>query len=103
MAMMVNDKPKAKRPIAVVPAEDDAELDALKVTQSLRQEGFTVDLGFAGKFSKRMKRASKINAAAVVILREDAFKLGVATVRDFESGEEEVSLASLADRLARYR
>jgi len=103
LAMMVNDKPKAKRPIAVVPAEDDAELDALKVTQSLRQEGFTVDLGFAGKFSKRMKRASKINAAAVVILREDAFKLGVATVRDFESGEEEVSLASLADRLARYR
>jgi histidyl-tRNA synthetase len=103
LAMMVNDMPKAKHPIAVVPAEADVELDALKLTQRLRQEGFTVDLGFAGKFPKRMKRASKINAVAVVILREDGLARDVATVRDFETGEEEVSLDSLADRLARFR
>ncbi len=103
LAMMVSEKPKAKRPIAVVPAEAEAELDALKLAQRLRREGFTVDLGFSGNLSKRMKRASKINAAAVVILREDGLARDVVTVRDFETGEEEVPLTAMADRLARYQ
>ncbi len=103
LVMMLDKPPPAKRPIAVVPDGEAAELEALKLTQHLRAAGYTVDLGFSGKYSKRMKRASKINAAAVVILRESDFIRGVATVRDLESGEKEVSLASMPDHLARYR
>lgn len=103
LALMVGELPTSRRPIAVVPADAGAEQDALKLTQRLRHEGFTVDLGFGGKYSKRMKRVSKIDAAAVVILREDGLARDIAMVRDFEMGEEEVPLAALTDRLARYR
>ncbi len=104
LAMMLGEIPAATRPIAVVPEGAAAELEALKLTQRLREEGFTVDLGFSGKLPKRMKRANKINAAAAVILGENELARGAATLRDLDSGEqEEAALASLVDRLARYR
>jgi len=103
LALMLEDLPASGQPIAVVPADAGAELDALKLTQALRGAGFKIDLGYGGKYSKRMKRASRIAAAAIVILKEEGLARDVAVVRDFETGEEEVPLASLADRLARYR
>ena len=104
LAMMLTSVPPATRPVAVVPVGADAEAVALALTQRLRQEGFTVDLGFSGNLSKRMKRANKVNAAAAVIIGDDELARGAATVRDLDSGEqEEADLASLTDRLARYR
>lgn len=104
LSMMLTSVPPAQRPVAVVPVGAEAETVALTLTQRLRKEGFTVDLGFSGNLSKRMKRANKLNAAAAVIIGEDELARGAATVRDLDSGEqEEAALASLADRLARYR
>jgi len=103
LALMLENLPASGQPIAVVPADAGAELDALKLTQALRGAGFKIDLGYGGKYSKRMKRASRIAAAAIVILNEEGLARDVAVVRDFETGEDEVPLASLADRLARYR
>jgi len=104
LSMMLTAQPPAMRPVAVVPVGPEAEMPALELTQRLRHSGFAVDLGFSGNLSRRMKRANRINAAAAVILGEDELKRGVATVRDLDSGEqEEATLASLADRLARYR
>lgn len=104
LAMMLTAVPPAARPVAVVPVGAEAETTALELTQRLRRDGFTIDLGFSGNLSRRMKRANKINAAAAVILGEDELARGVATVRDLDSGEQdETALASLADRLARYR
>jgi histidyl-tRNA synthetase len=104
LAMMLNVVPPAARPVAVVPVGAEAETAAFALTQRLRHEGFTVDIGFSGNLNKRMKRANKINAAAAVILGEDELARGVATVRDLDTGEqEEAALASLADRLARDR
>jgi histidyl-tRNA synthetase len=104
LAMMLTAFPPAVRPVAVVPVGAEAETAALALTQRLRHDGFTVELGFSGNLSKRMKRANKISAAAAVILGEDELARGVATVRDLDTGEQgEAALASLADRLARYR
>lgn len=104
LAMMLTAQPPAARPVAVVPVGAAAEMPALALTQQLRHEGFTVDVGFSGNVSRRMKRANRINAAAAVIIGEDELAHGVATVRDLDTGEQEqAALASLADRLARYR
>ena len=79
-------------------------MPAFELTQRLRHAGFAVDIAFSGNLSKRMKRANKLNAAAAVIIGEDELARGAATVRDLDSGEqEEAALASLVDRLARYR
>jgi histidyl-tRNA synthetase len=51
-----------------------------------------------------MKRANKLSARAAVLLGEDELAQNAATVRDLESGEQEVvSLDALTGHLARFR
>ncbi len=104
LAMLCGEAPAARRPIAIVPVGDEAKMPALKLSEELRRAGYRVDLGHSGNLSKRMKRANKINAAAALIIGEDELARGAATLRDLDSGEqEEAALASLVDRLARFR
>jgi histidyl-tRNA synthetase len=104
LSMLLAEAPSGTRPIAVVPIGEPAQEAALKLTQRLRHAGFAVDLGFGGNVAKRMKRANKINARAAVLLGEDELARNAATVRDLESGEQDlVSLDALSEHLARFR
>ena len=92
------------RPIVVVPVGGGQAGPALGVAHRLRGAGFTVDLGYSGNVGKRMKRANKLEARAVVLLGEDELARDAATVRDLDSGEQtEVSLSQLESHLAQYR
>ncbi len=103
LAMLLTEAPSVPRPIAVVPVGGQAEELALVLVQRLRHEGFAIDLGFSGNIKKRMKRADRVRARAAVILGEDELAKDSATVRDLDTGEQElVSLDSLSDRLARF-
>jgi histidyl-tRNA synthetase len=103
LSMLMAEPPPAPRLIAVVPVGAVAETRALELTQRLRGEGLGVDLGFGGNMKKRMRRANRINARAAVILGEDELAQNSATLRDLDSGEQElVSLDVLSDRLARF-
>jgi len=103
LSMLMAEPPPAPRLIAVVPVGAEAETPALDLTQRLRGEGFGVDLGFGGNMKKRMRRANRINARAAVILGEDELAQNSATLRDLDTGEQElVSLDVLSDRLARF-
>lgn len=104
LAMLLAEEPVVSRPIAVIPVGPADEIPALQLTERLRRAGFTVDLGYSGNVGKRMKRANRLNASAVVIVGEDERSRGVAAVRDLDSGEQdEVPLDALEDRLAQYR
>jgi histidyl-tRNA synthetase len=51
-----------------------------------------------------MKRANKLSARAAVLLGEDELAQNAATVRDLESGEQElVPLDALSEYLARFQ
>jgi histidyl-tRNA synthetase len=104
LSMLIDDPPGPDRPIAVIPVGAAAESAALKLTQELRRDGFTVDLGYGGNLSRRMKRANRLHARLALLLGEDELERGAVTVRDFDTGEqEEVPLPRLKDRLARLR
>ena len=104
LSMLIADVPEKPRPIAVIPAGNGAESQALRLTEELRRAGLNVELGYSGNLAKRMKRANKINARAAVILGEDELSRGAATVRDLDSGDEsEVPLAALSGLLAAFR
>ena len=104
LAMLIADAPGAQRPIAVVPVGGGAETAAFNLAQELRRDGFTVDIGYGGNLSRRMKRANKLRARLAVILGEDEIRAGTVTVRDLDSGEqEEVALRGLRDHLAPWR
>lgn len=104
LSMLMTETPAAPQPIAIVPIGGDADRKALLLAQELRQAGYAIDLGFSGSIKKRMKRADKLGARAAVLLGEDELAQGAATVRDLQSGEQElVSLDALTERLARFR
>jgi histidyl-tRNA synthetase len=103
MALLLEESAAAPRPVVVVPIGDRAEEMALPLTQRLRRAGLTVELGFGGNLSKRMKQANRLSARAAVLLGEDELAQDAATVRDLDSGEQElVSLDALTERLARF-
>lgn len=104
LAMLVGAPPEPPRPLAVIPVGTEASEPALALAHRLRRAGFTVDLGYSGNLTKRLKRANKLKARAAVLLGEDELSRQVATVRDMETGEQtEVELASLENHLSRYR
>ena len=104
LSMLIGDGPEKTRAVAVIPLGDAAEAVALKLTDELRRSGVSVDLGFRGKMKQRMKRANNINARAAVILGDDELEQNAATVRDLDSGEQElVPLTALRDRLEQFR
>ena len=104
LAMLMAEAPPARRPIAMVSMGAAAERQALLIAQTLRQAGFAVDLGYSGNLKKRLRRANKAGARAAVILGDDELASNSATVRDLESGEQElVSLSALSERLSRFR
>ncbi len=104
LAMLLDVTPAAAPPIAVVPIGPAAQDAALSLTQNLRRAGYAVDLGFSGNTGKRMKRANKLSARAAILLGEDELARNAATVRDLESGEQEmIPLDALSEHLARFR
>ncbi len=78
--------------------------DALTLADRLRRAGFTIELDHSGRMKNALERASKIKARAAVILGEDERARGAVSVRDLDaSAQEEVPLAGLEERLARFR
>ncbi len=104
LSMLAAAVPDPVRPIAVVPIGDAAERAALPLADRLRRDGFTIDLGFGGNLSKRMKRANKIHARAAILIGDDELRDAVATVRDLDTGDQQTApLDTLAAALEAYR
>ena len=104
LAMLIDGAPDAVRPIAIIPVGEAGEELATRIANELRHAGYTVELGYRGNVSRRMKRANKLNARAAVFLGEDELARGAAKVRDLDSGEEaDASLGGLADALKNFR
>jgi len=104
LSMLMGAPPPGPRPLAVIPIGAAAEDKALLLTQELRRAGFAVDLAFGGNIRKRMKRADKLRAPAAIIMGEDELARDAVTLRDLESGEQElIALDALTERLARFR
>ena len=78
-----------------------ASIQACKLTNRLRSEGFFVECDVMGRGVKaQMKYANKIGARFSLVLGEDELTAGKAMLKDMETGAQtEVELDKLADRL----
>ena len=104
LALLIDEPAPPPRPITLAPLGDKAEAIALGIAQSLRKAGFNIDLGFSGNLKRRMQRADKIKARAVVILGDNEIEKQIAAVRDLDTGEQvEVALGLLEERLKPFR
>jgi histidyl-tRNA synthetase len=103
MAMLLTEPVPPPRPIAVVPIGEAAQPEALRLAERLRQGGIVVELGYGGNLKKRLQRANKLGARAAVMLGEEEMAQNAATIRDLETGEQElVALDALSERLAQF-
>ncbi len=104
LSMLMDREIPAPRPVAVIPVGQATEGTALTLAHTLRHAGYGIELGFSGNVGKRMKRANKLGARAAVLLGEDELAKQSATIRDLDSGEQElVSLDAIVEYLVRYR
>lgn len=104
LAMLIDEPPSSRRPIAIVPLGGAAEAHGLKLAHELRRAGFVVDMGYRGNMGRRLKRADKIGARAAVIIGDDELARNLASLRDLDSGSQtEVPLDQLAGALADFR
>jgi histidyl-tRNA synthetase len=103
LAMLIDEPPEERRPVAIIPAGEEMGLPALKLADELRRSGFVVELGYSGNMKKRLQRADKTRARVAVILGETEMARGAVVLRDLDKGEqEEVPLAELAYRLGTF-
>ncbi|MBL4721499.1 MAG: ATP phosphoribosyltransferase regulatory subunit, partial [Alphaproteobacteria bacterium] len=104
LSMLVDAAPAAPRPIVIVPVGATARDAAFLLAETLRRAGYRIDLGYSGNLSKRMKRANKLGACAVILLGDDELARNEATIRHMDSGEQEAApLETLPEALLRYK
>jgi histidyl-tRNA synthetase len=100
LALLIDEPQRPARPVALVPIGEAAEARMLKLAEELRDLGLIVELGYSGNLQRRMRRADRAGARAAVLLGDDELAKGEATLRDFDSGEQQaVALTELATRL----
>jgi histidyl-tRNA synthetase len=88
LSMLIAEPPPPPRPIAVVPIGEAAEGEALTLTEMLRNNGWSVDLGYSGNVARRMRRANNVNARVAVLIGDEEIARHVVALRDLDSGEQ---------------
>jgi histidyl-tRNA synthetase len=88
LALLAQDEPAARRPIAIVPIGPAAETEARKLAAELRQAGIPVELAFKGKPGQRMKRADKANASHAISMGDDELATGKLKLRNLDTKED---------------
>ncbi len=100
LSMLMAAAPAPRASVAVIPIGDAAEARALEVLQSLRRAGVRAEMAYRGNLRRRMERANRVGARAAVIIGDSDIAVGVAQLKDLETGvQETVPFAQLVDRL----
>jgi len=100
LMMLANEPAALPRPVVIAPLGAAAEAKALGIARALRRHGITVEQDYRGNMKRRLQRANKIKARAVVIIGDDELAKGAAQLKDLDSGEQrEVALDALVNAL----
>jgi histidyl-tRNA synthetase len=98
--MLANEPTALPRPVVIAPLGAAAEAKALGLARALRRSGIAVEQDYRGTMKRRLQRANKLNARAVLILGDDELAKGIAQLKDLDSGaQHEVALDRLAEAL----
>jgi len=90
-------------PVLVAHLGDEAKLEAVKLTSTLRKDGVIAIMAAGDRSLKgQLRQANSLGSRYAVIMGEDEVKSGAVTLRDMMSGEQKtVSPAKLGELLTR--
>ena len=101
LSMLLAGADPAEKPVAIIPVGDAAEPTGIALLQALRKAGLRAEMAYRGNTKRRMERANRIGARAVVILGDDELARGVAAIKDLATGTQtEAALEDVARVLA---
>ncbi|MBP5398842.1 MAG: histidine--tRNA ligase [Alphaproteobacteria bacterium] len=102
LAMLLDKPEERQRPVAVVPVGEDVNDEAMKIAYNLRLAGFRVEQGYSGNIKKRMMKADKMMAKAVVIVGPDELQKGEVMLKKLDDGQQRsVAIDSLVKELGK--
>jgi histidyl-tRNA synthetase len=100
LMMLCNEPAALPRPVVIAPLGLAAEAKALGIARVLRRAGIAVEQDYRGNMKRRLQRANKLNARAVLIVGDDELAKGVAQLKELDSGtQREVAFDKLVDAL----
>ncbi|OFZ12413.1 MAG: histidine--tRNA ligase [Bdellovibrionales bacterium RBG_16_40_8] len=100
LSLLIPTELPTKRPISLIPLGDAAEGVCRELAHQLRSQGFAIDMAHSGNMSNRMKKATKQNAVAAIIIGDNELQSGDYTLKILDTGAQlKVKKADLAKRL----
>jgi histidyl-tRNA synthetase len=75
--------------LAIIPADEVGETEALKVAHKLRSHGLKCEMIISGKMGKRFQKADKMGATHALVMGENEVKAHHIAVKDLKSGLQE--------------
>ena len=101
LALLGGNHAAAVPDIGLIAADTDAETEAFRLAVSLRQAGLSCVMLINGNMSKKMRAASRLGCASVVIAGSDELRRGAVSVRSMADGEQfEVGISKLTTWLS---
>lgn len=89
LAMMLQDDfVPTTRPLAIVPMDEQFDLAGLVLAESIRKQGWIVEMTYGGALGKRLKKANKMGACAALILGEEELATQSVTLKLLDSGDQ---------------
>ncbi len=88
LSMLLEKEIEQIRPIAVIEVGEELKNEAIKIAYILRKAGFKVEHSYSGNLKKRMIKANKVNAYKAIIIGSDELALGKVTVKDLDTGSQ---------------
>ena len=88
LSMLLADKPKTNSPVVFIPVSEEQEAYTQKLLSQLRAGGISAQLTYSGNMSKRMKKASKLNAQYVVVIGENEVANNEVTLKDLQTAKQ---------------
>ena len=101
LVAVADDHAAAVPDIGLIAADIDAETEAFGLAVSLRQAGLSCVMLINGNMGKKMRAASRLGCASVVIAGSDELRRGAVSVRSMANGEQfEVEISKLTTWLS---
>ena len=105
LLQQLSEPPRQVRDFYVVSRGEEAEAQALKLAQKLRQTGFAVELDLSGSaFGKQFKRADRSGAVACLVLGDAEAQNQTVNLKWLKSGEQQaIAQADLLEKTDELR
>jgi histidyl-tRNA synthetase len=89
LCLMLNETIISSKLITIVPTTEHEETFAFQLAHTLRNASFSIDVGYGGNLSKRLKKASQNNSVAVIIIGPDELNSKTVQVKFLNDGRQE--------------